>query len=115
MSEANAEDRYFACEVTDQIDADAGVLRRAGAGGDDDALRLHIFDFSNRDPVVAANLDCGPEFPEILDEVEGKGIVIVENEDHHAVLIAKSTREDFGCVLGLCSGEDRKGSRRTGP
>jgi hypothetical protein len=82
MSEADAEDWYSAGEVLDQINADAGVLRPARTGRHHDALRLHILNVSNRDLVVAVNLDRSSEFAQILDEVVSKRIVIVEYEDH---------------------------------
>ncbi len=82
MSQADAEHRHFAGEVPDQINADAGILRRTRSRRDHDALRLHRLDLSNRDLVVAANLNLRAQFPEILNQVVGKGIVVVENEDH---------------------------------
>jgi hypothetical protein len=39
MAETDAEDGNFAGEVADELDADAGFVRRAGAGRKDDALR----------------------------------------------------------------------------
>ena len=72
----------FAGKVADQIDADAGFLRRAWAGRNDDALRLHRFNIGDCELIVAANLNLGAEFAEILNQVIGKGIVVVENEDH---------------------------------
>ena len=82
MSQADAEHRHLAGEVANQIDADAGILRRAGTGRNHDALRLHGLDLSDRDLIVAAHLDLRAEFPEILHQVVGEGIVVVENEDH---------------------------------
>ena len=82
VSQADTENGNFAGEVTDEIDADAGILGRARAGRDYDALRLQFFDVSDRDLVVAAHFDGGAEFSEILNQVVSKGIVIVENEDH---------------------------------
>jgi hypothetical protein len=32
--------------------------------------------------IVATHLDFGAEFPKILNQVIGKRIVVVENEDH---------------------------------
>jgi hypothetical protein len=32
--------------------------------------------------VIAPHLDLSAEFPEILNQVVGKGIVVVENENH---------------------------------
>jgi len=82
MSQANPKDRNSACEVADQIDADASVLRRAWTGRDDDSFRVHRIDVGNRDLIVAAHFDLSPEFPEILNQVVSERIVIVENEDH---------------------------------
>ena len=90
MSQADAENRNFAGEVPDQIDADAGVLRRARTRRDHDALRLHGLDLGNCDLVVAANLDLRAQFPEVLNQVVGKGIVVVENENHEAPILAYS-------------------------
>ncbi len=39
VAQTDAEDGQLAGEVADERDADACLLRRAGAGGDDDALR----------------------------------------------------------------------------
>ena len=85
MSQADAENWCLAREVANQIDADAGVLRRAGTGGDHDALRLHRVNLCNCDLIVATHLDFGTKFPKILNQVIGKGIVVVENEDHRLV------------------------------
>ena len=63
MSQADAENRHFAGEVPDQIDADAGILRRARTGRDHDALRVHGLDLGNRDLVVAAHLDLRAQVP----------------------------------------------------
>jgi hypothetical protein len=82
MSEADTENGNFVGEVTDEINADAGILGRARARRDYDAVRLHFFHVSNRDLIVATNLDGRAEFSEILNQVVGKGIVVVENEDH---------------------------------
>src|SRR5258708_8566493 len=80
--------------MLDQINADARVLRRTRARRDHDAFRLHGFDFVNRDLVVAADFDLCSEFPEILNQVVGKRIVIVENEDHRNNLSVVYTEID---------------------
>jgi len=82
MSQADAEDRNFSGEVADQIDADAGVLRGAGAGRDHDSLGLHGRDGGDRDLIVAAHFDSSPEFAEILNQVVRERVVVVENEEH---------------------------------
>ena len=50
--------------------------------GEYDPLRLHGLDIGDLELVVAANLNLGAEFPEILNQVVGERIVVVENEDH---------------------------------
>jgi hypothetical protein len=82
MPEANAENGNFAGEMANQIDADACILGRAGSGRDYDVLGRQLFDSSDGNLVVTANFDLGSEFPKILDQVVGKRVVIVENEDH---------------------------------
>src|SRR5258708_1922178 len=81
MSQTNAEHRYFAGEVADQVDADSSFMRRARARRNHDALRAHRLGIGYRNLIVAANLDLGSQFAEILDQVIGKRIVVIEYED----------------------------------
>ena len=100
MSEADAEDGNFSGEVADESDADAGILRNAGAGRDDDALGLHGGDIGDGNLIVAAHFDLRAEFAEILNQVVSEGIVVVENEEH-------GFDPDFSLPLarGGCRGE----------
>ncbi len=82
MAEADAEDGHLAREALDQLDADAGVVRGFGAGGDDDALGGELGDFVEGDLVVAVDDDVGSQFAEVLVEVVGEGVVVIEEEDH---------------------------------
>ena len=59
VSEADAEDRNFSGEVADESDADARLMRRAGAGRDDDPRRAHFLDLAHRNLIVAADFDLG--------------------------------------------------------
>lgn len=86
MSEADSEKWNLAGKMTNQFDADARILRRAGAGGDHDAIGMEGFEFIDGDFVVAAHLDARTQFAQVLDQVVGKGVVIVENEDHVVIL-----------------------------
>ncbi len=58
--------------------------RRAGAGRNDDSLGLKSFDFIERDLVVAFHSDVERRvgLAQALDQVVGKGVVVIENEDH---------------------------------
>jgi hypothetical protein len=82
VSEANTQDWNFAREMADQLDADAGFVRGAGAGRDDDSIGLQSFDIIDSELVVAADLDIGTQFAQVLDKVVGKRVVVVEDEDH---------------------------------
>ena len=82
VSEANAQYRNLAGKVANQFDADAGLVRSAGARRDDDAVGTKSFDIGNAQLIVAADFDFGAQLSEILNEVVGKGVVIVEDEDH---------------------------------
>src|SRR6202049_1012874 len=64
MSKAHPEHWHFSNEVAYEINADAGILRRAGTGRNYDALGLHCFHIRNRNLVVTANLNLGTQFPQ---------------------------------------------------
>src|SRR5579859_6410981 len=91
MSQAYPQYRPLACHLLDKLDADAGLLWRARAGGDHDPFRLHPLDFRDGHLVVSTQLDLLPHFPEILHQVVGERVVVVEDEDHCFPLRADST------------------------
>jgi hypothetical protein len=66
----------------DQIERDAGLVRRAGAGRDQERLRARGQRLGHGDRVVAHDLDRHAQLLEIMDEVPGEAVIIVEDEDH---------------------------------
>jgi hypothetical protein len=82
MSEADSKHRNLAGEVTKQFDADPRFMRSAWPWGDHDAVGVESLDLVNAQLVVAANVDFGAQFAEILHQVVGERVVVVENEDH---------------------------------
>src|SRR5690606_14457339 len=48
-----------------------------------DAVGLQGLDFLNGDLVVAVRVDIGTQLAEVLHEVVGEGIVVVEHEEFH--------------------------------
>jgi len=66
----------------DEFDGDTGFFGRARAGGDDDAIGLAADDVVDGDFVVAMDFDLATELAEVLGEVVGEGVVVVEEEDH---------------------------------
>ena len=86
MTEADSEQGNFAGEMANQIDADAGVLGRAGTGRNQDTIGVERSDLADREFIVTAYLDLGAELPQILDEVVGERVVVVEDEYHEVIL-----------------------------
>ena len=83
MAEADAEDRRRRREALDQRQADAGLVRRAGAGREDDRLGRHRRDLVEGDLVVAVDDRIRPKLAEEVDEVVGKAVVVIDDEESH--------------------------------
>ena len=82
VTETDAEDRNASSESLYNFAADAGFGWGAGSGGDDDSLRRELFDLRYGDLVVAHDMEVRPQLAEILDEVVGEAVVVIEDEDH---------------------------------
>src|SRR5512133_2904466 len=82
MPEAYAEYRQPAGELADQGDRDAGFAWGARPGGDDDARGVQRRDAFDVDGVVAHHPHLVAEFAEILHQVVGEGIVVVDHQQH---------------------------------
>jgi hypothetical protein len=82
MAETHTQNWKFSSEALDEFDGDAGFFGCAGAGGDDDAFGFAADDVVHGDFIVAVDFDVAAEFAEILGEVVGEGVVVVEEEDH---------------------------------
>ena len=79
VAEAHSQNRHPVGHGFDQLDRDAGLLRRARPRRDHDPVGLQRTHASDVDFVVAPDLEFGAEFAEELDEVEGKRIVVVDD------------------------------------
>src|SRR5581483_4606864 len=86
VPQAHAQNWEFAGEALHQRDGDAGFLRRARAGRDNDAFGLAANGCVNGDSVVAMYFHRTAKFAKILREIVGKGIVVIEQEDHRRFL-----------------------------
>ena len=82
MAEANAENGDFPGEALDDGNAQAGFARGAWAGRNNDALGAHARDFVESDLVVAAHGEFLSELAEVLRQVVGERIVVVEQQNH---------------------------------
>ena len=82
MAEADAEDRDFAGNGCNQIEADAGLFRRAGPGRKHDGFGLGGSDRTGGDLVVAMHAHLRTQFTEIVHQVEGEAVIVVDEANH---------------------------------
>ena len=82
MAQADTQNRNFAGHVPYQRNENASLARRTGPRREQDAVGLQRLDLLDCELIVAMDLDLGPQFSEILDEVVGERIVVVEDKNH---------------------------------
>jgi len=79
MSETDTEYGNLAIEVFDGVGGNAVVFERfAWSWRDDEVRRIEGDELVHRDLVIAENFDVRAEFAEVLDEVVGEGVVVVD-------------------------------------
>src|ERR1039457_1436851 len=82
MAKTDAQDGDLSGEMCNAGDGNAGLFGRAGAGRDDEASGLKRFYFRQGDSVVAVNLHIFTKLAEVLNDVIGKGVVVVDHQQH---------------------------------
>ena len=85
MAETDAEDRNLP-GLPHQFDADAGILGNARPRRNHDAFGPHREHFGDRHGVVALDNYLGAEFAQIVPEVVGKAVVIIDQHEHDTTL-----------------------------
>ena len=88
MPETHTEDRRARAKLGDEVQADSRVLGPPGARTDQNASRGESFDVPDRHGVVSFDHDLGPELAQILNEVVGKRVVVVDHENHRSRSLA---------------------------
>src|SRR5207253_5111773 len=84
VAEADAQNRNGPREALDQRHRDARLVRRAWPGLDDHAVGTKGGDLLERDRVVATDVHVGAELAEVLHEVVGEGVVVIDHEELRA-------------------------------
>ncbi len=117
MSEAHAENRHPGREALDRRHRDARILRTARTGRNDDVRRRERFDLVERHHVVAPDQHLGAHLAQVLCEVEGERVVVVDQQEHglffglrSSVFGLFSLRSCYGLQAagyGLCGAEAR--------
>jgi hypothetical protein len=77
MPETHAHNRQLAGKMTHGGDGNARFFRRTRTRPDNEILRFQSFDFFERDIVVAPDDDFLTEFSEILDDVVGETVIVI--------------------------------------
>src|SRR5579875_63095 len=82
MPEANSEDGNCAGEALNDGHTDSGLAWSARPGRNNDLLRPHIFNFTHADFIVSADFELLAELTEVLRQIIGKRIVVIDYQDH---------------------------------
>src|SRR5688572_6916061 len=82
MAQANPENRNRLVEALNHLLGDSCIVWRARSGRNDNMRRVQAFDFFERHAIVAEHAQLMSHLTEILHEVVGKRIVVVDDEDH---------------------------------
>src|ERR1044071_2218956 len=82
MAQTDAEDRYLAREALDERHADARFGRCAGPRRDDDSVRLPRRDLAERERVVAIHAHVRTQLAQVLHQVVGEAVVVVDHQQH---------------------------------
>ena len=85
VTEANTEKREFSLVSLNQFKADPGLIGRAGAGREHDGFCLRIEDLVDRNLVVPVHLASGAELAEIVNQIIGEAVVIIDKYEHVGV------------------------------
>lgn len=106
VAEADSKDRNgllgVLAKFADDIAADTGFVRRAGTRGDANALWGEFADFVNAHGIIANHLHCRPKLAEVLHEIVGEGVVVIDNEEHLNSEFRIVNGELFHLGKGLC-------------
>src|SRR5215475_975668 len=82
VAETYSEDWNAGGRFADEIEANAGFVGRARAWREDDRTGLQRHDVGDRNLVVAVDDDIGPQPSQVVEEVEGEAVIVVDQDNH---------------------------------
>jgi hypothetical protein len=84
VAEADAQQRNPAFRAgRNHLDRYAGGLGLTGARRNHHPSGISIEQLINLHDIVSNDLDLGAEFTQVLDQIEGEGIVIIDHQEMH--------------------------------
>ena len=104
VSEADAEDGDSGAVGEDDFAGDAGFLGGARPWRNHDAARSQFFDVGNADFIVPKNPELCTQFAEVLDEIVGERVVVIDDEEHGSA--------DVDGVGGVGASDGSEGAHR---
>src|SRR3989304_4632678 len=91
MAEANPKDGNMGAEAFDGVAGDARFFGGAGAGGYNDLLGPQRLDLIQSDFIVAKDPDVGAELAQVVIEVVGEGVLVVDEQNHRLLHCSASS------------------------
>ncbi len=82
VAETNPQRRDGRAEGPDNVVGQAGFPRRTGPRRDENPVRFQLANLVERNFVIPENPLRHAEFPEVLDEVVSKTIVVIDDQQH---------------------------------
>ena len=86
MTKTNSQDREASGEMFDDFHGDPGFFGSPGTGRDQDLPWLKFFDLFEGNGVIAVNGHCRSQFSQILDEIIGKRVIIIDHQQHDIII-----------------------------
>ena len=92
MAQTDAEGGDGGRQRLQHLQADAGLVRITRSGRQHDGIGLQGTDLVKAEGIVAVHLQIrrdrmvGSQFPEVLHQVEGEAVVVVDDQEHRPVL-----------------------------
>src|SRR3546814_5740282 len=112
MTKANAQQRaLFGRAGLDQFKRDSRLIGRAGAGRDEEPFGPAGHGLTHRNVVVARHFHRDAHFLEVVDEIPGEAVVIVDDQDHGMRLNLSMDRAPASLLTIACFGGARDGFR----
>src|ERR1035437_268478 len=107
MAEAHAENGRRLAEVANDAHRHAGLFGAARPRGDHDALRRIGGERLERHGVVAHHADLRAQLAEVLHEVVGERIVVVDHEDHLSSYLSRGPTPVYKPACAISSARSR--------
>src|SRR3989344_3895959 len=92
MAEADAEDWQGFRRMADESEADPGFIWRTRPGRQQDGLRPQAQRLIDGDRIIAMDNRLRPQLVEIVDEVVGEAVVVIDHQDHDGSIGFAATR-----------------------